>query len=108
VASDFRSYEERAAEKLAADFTTALKSKALASGWPKDVVKELSVIYKGRLISVDWPNDLNDEIDKLEYGSFENPPKAVIRPFQTTINEPVYNAFQDAACDFLFDNEAFA
>lgn len=108
MASDFRSYEDRAAEKLASAFTQTLKTKASASGWPKEVVKELSVVYKGRDIRVEYPPHLEDVIDKLEYGSFDHPPMAVIRPFQTEVGEAAYNAFQDAACDFLFDNEVFA
>ena len=108
MASDFRSYEDRAAEKLASTFTQTLKSKAAASGWPKEVVKELSVVYEGKSIHVKYPTNLEEVIDRLEYGNFDHPPMAVIRPFQTEVNEAAFNAFQDAACDFLFDNEVFA
>ena len=108
MASDFGSYEDRAAEKLASAFTQTLKSKASTSGWPKDIVKELSVVYEGRLIRVDYPDELEETIDKLEYGNFDHPAMAVIRPLQTGVDEAAYNAFQDAICDFLFDNEVFA
>lgn len=62
--------------------TNLLHSLAAASGWPEDIVTELSLtISDDYEITVDYPEELATEIEDLEYGVFGGIPNAVIRPF---------------------------
>jgi hypothetical protein len=64
-----------------------------ASGWPKELVSQLSeALSPDYEVFVDYPAAVAVEIEDLEYGTSGSLPNAVIRPFKSRAHlviEPV-------------------
>lgn len=72
--------------KTLGPLTISLRRSAAASGWPKELVNQLSVnLVKGKVI-IDYPEDSKHEIDKWEYGTQSRRPTAVLRKFATRLD----------------------
>jgi hypothetical protein len=67
--------------KTLGPLTISLRRSAAASGWPKELVNQLSVnLVKDRVI-IDYPEDIKSDIDSWEYGTERRRPTAVLRKF---------------------------
>lgn len=67
--------------KTLGPLTTSLRRSAAASGWPKELVNQLSVnLVKGKVI-IDYPEDIKSQVDDWEYGLEHRRPTAVLRKF---------------------------
>ena len=72
--------------KTLGPLTISLRRSAAASGWPKELVNQLSVnLVKGKVI-IDYPEDAKSEIDSWEYGTERRRPTAVLRKFATRMD----------------------
>ena len=69
------------AKSAAKELTLELRDTAVAAGWPADVASSLSVVLEGGSLNIDYPESMDQRIQDLEYGSFEKPPKSVMRKF---------------------------
>jgi len=73
---------ESAAEELIQPLTDLLHSLAKDSGWPEDIIFNLSVKLNDSFdLTVYYPDTVKAEVEDLEYGKFQGIPNAVIRPF---------------------------
>lgn len=69
------------AKSAAKQLTLELRDLAVAAGWPADVASSLSVVLINGSLNIDYPESMDQRIQDLEYGSFEKPPKSVLRKF---------------------------
>lgn len=69
------------AKSAAKQLTLELRDLAVAAGWPADVASSLSVVLINGSLNIDYPDSMDQRIQDLEYGSFEKPPKSVLRKF---------------------------
>jgi hypothetical protein len=84
VQNEINSSDELAstyAKSAAKQLTLELRDLALDAGWPVDVASSLSVVLSNGSLNIDYPESMDQRIQDLEYGSFENPPKSVMRKF---------------------------
>jgi len=73
---------DSAAKELIEPLTKLLHSLAEKSGWPEEIIVNLSVeINENFELFVNYPDSMRQEIEDLEYGAFQGLPNAVIRPF---------------------------
>jgi hypothetical protein len=69
------------AKSAAKELTLELRDLAVAAGWPVDVASALSVVLNNGSLNIDYPESMDQRVQDLEYGSFEKPPKSVMRKF---------------------------
>lgn len=79
---------ESAAETLSTPSTLELRSMALASNWPRNIVSSLTVEHENGELVINYPEELAEQIENLEYGDINSLPTPVLRPF-------IYRAQQD-------------
>jgi hypothetical protein len=65
--------------QTAKELTSELRSRALASGWDKDVVSNTRVEYTGGKMAVNTHPDYEERAFKHEFGTEHTRPTAVIR-----------------------------
>jgi hypothetical protein len=70
-------YAKSAAQQL----TLELRDLAVEAGWPLNVAASLSVALINGNLNIDYPEELDNQIQDLEYGSSNTPPKSVLRKF---------------------------
>jgi hypothetical protein len=91
--ADVTQASNKASIELIPQLTVLLHSLADSSGWPKELVSQLSVsLSPDYEVFVDYPAEVAMEIEDLEYGTSGSLPNAVIRPFKARahiIVEPV-------------------
>lgn len=61
--------------------STAIRSQATTAGWPAALAAALNVKVTDKAITVQYPEALTQQIEDLEYGTFTDTPKPVIRKF---------------------------
>lgn len=108
MANNFEHYEEAALEAITGDLTTRFYRHAIEAGWPSNIVKSVSVVYDNASVGFDYPANLEEIIDGLEFGSHDQPPSPAMRTFKNRVGEDIYDAMEDAVCNFLYDNEVLA
>lgn len=69
------------AKSAAKELTLELRDLAVEAGWPADVASNLSVVLTNGSLNIDYPEAMDQRVQDLEYGSFEKPPKSVMRKF---------------------------
>jgi hypothetical protein len=76
--------EEEDMKELANALTQMLRLIAHRSGWPAELIGELSVTLTDEHdIIVDYPDSLAGDIEDMEYGTLNTLPNAAIRPFMS-------------------------
>lgn len=69
------------AKSAAKELTLEIRDLAVEAGWPNDVASNLSVVLNNGSLNIDYPESMDQRVQDLEYGSFEKPPKSVMRKF---------------------------
>lgn len=59
----------------------SLRSFALSSGWPIDVVDALDISYDGGILNIVCSDEMAEAVEDLEYGTETSSPNAVLRLF---------------------------
>lgn len=72
--------------KTLGPLTISLRRSAAASGWPKELVNQLSVNLVKDKVIIDYPEESKSEIDAWEYGNEMRRPTAVLRRFSTRLD----------------------
>jgi hypothetical protein len=89
VTTDILSSVLEDVRKTLGPLTVSLRRSAAASGWPKEVVNQLSVnLVKGKVI-ISYPDELKQKIDEWEYGTQFRRPTAVLRKFNNRLDSKV-------------------
>jgi hypothetical protein len=70
--------------------TKALRDYCRKSGWPADVVNNLSIKNEGDEYTVYYPPYLTSKINDLEYGTQNSQPGNVLRRFLDSIDDSPY------------------
>jgi hypothetical protein len=81
------------------------KTLAKASGWPEYIINAISIQYDGENIVLIVPPEVEEEVDNLEYGSLNNIPNAVIRPFLERSGRVIEPIFANNTIDDLLELE---
>jgi hypothetical protein len=97
-----------AAFNLIPQLELLLSIMADASGWPDEVVAQLTVSYDEGILSLTYPDSIAQQIDDLEYGADGNPPRSLIRNFTRRAEELIQKALANNTLDLLLElNEVF-
>jgi hypothetical protein len=67
--------------------TSALRRRALGSGWPTRVSRQLTVTYTGEAYKITYPDMVRDEVVDLEYGTTSDLPHPLMRQFVAGIDK---------------------
>lgn len=73
--------------EAARHLTGVLRQKAHAAGWPADVCLGLSVGHDGHRFTIQHHPSTEEKAMDLEYGTEGSPPVAVLRPFNTRVDQ---------------------
>lgn len=61
------------------EMTAALRERAMDSGWPADVISQISVEFDGSNLYFNIPEHLENIVYDLEYGNTTRRPTSVLR-----------------------------
>lgn len=76
-------------------------------GWPEDVVQQLQVELDESKLDVNVPSELEDTVFDLEYGKFQEPPRAAIRNFKGRVGKEAANAVIEKMATDKFKGSVF-
>lgn len=76
-----------------------------ASGWPKEVTSQISLVTTRTAIGVYYPANLTEEIENLEFGTLTTPPSWVLRRIDELIDEVVAEEVQAEYVNFIFSED---
>jgi hypothetical protein len=97
--------EKEVLNELIPYLTKELQKFASASGWPSNVVSQLSIQNDGYDLVIAYPDHLEQKIEELEYGTQSMPPRSVIRPFTNRYSREAYNRLSDIALFMFMEGE---
>ena len=89
------------AKSAAKELTLELRDLAVAAGWPTDIASNLSVVLTNGSLNIDYPESMDQRVQDLEYGSFNKPPKSVMRKFQYRTEQVTSNILGGEVLDNL-------
>lgn len=81
-----------AAKRLTPEF----RSTALLSGWPYDIVSQITIEERDGDLFVQYPDEIASRVEDLEYGTQKSAPNAVIRVFMDSHAGPTNDIFDSA------------
>lgn len=94
-----------AVNQIIPELEKSLYALASASGWPENVIRSLSIQFDGEDIIVTFPPEMEEEVNDLEYGTLNNLPNAVIRPFILRSDAIVESVLSSTTIDDLIEME---
>lgn len=65
----------------AARLTSSLRDMAYRAEWPTDVIVQLVIKSEDSNLFIYYPEELEEQINNLEYGTPNQAPQSVFRPF---------------------------
>lgn len=79
---------------------------AVQAGWPEEVIQEIEVqaSEEDGSVNLSYPPSMKDQIEDLEYGKFEIPPKAAMRKFARASE----GELTDAVIEKVLDDTIFS
>lgn len=104
MATNFKNTAASSLKSLQSSLTKELRADALAVGWPKIYANTLSVRINESNIYIDYPGQMAADIEDLEYGSGDTPPKPLMRLFIDRHARDFENIFAEASINDLFDS----
>ena len=97
--------EQEVLEKLLPYLTEELQKMAKSSGWPSAIAASLAVEEQNHDISITYPEQVEDEIQKLEYGDGIMPPRSVLRPFIYRFSPKATEKIADTTLQMFMEGE---
>lgn len=72
-----------AENSLSSNLKSQFHQIASQAGWPEEVIQEIEIqaSEEDGSINMSYPPSMKDQVEDLEYGKFEIPPKAAMRKF---------------------------
>ena len=92
-----------AAFNLIPQLESALATMADASGWPDDVITQLTISYDDGKLNITYPESIAKQVDDLEYGVDGQPPRALIRSFTYRSEEAIKRVLANNTLDLLLE-----
>jgi hypothetical protein len=89
-----------AENSLSSNLKTQFEQIASKAGWPDEVIQEIEVqASEDGQVNLSYDPSMKEQIDDLEYGKFEIPPKAAIRKFTRTSDKDLSTAVINKVLD---------
>ena len=92
-----------AAYALIPQLESMLAILADASGWPDDVIAQLTVSYDDGKLNLTYPEAISKQVDDLEYGAEGSPPRALIRNFTRRAEGAIQKSLANNTLDLLLE-----
>jgi hypothetical protein len=94
------------AESVTHELTMSLHETARAANWPGELINALEVINDNGSVYVSYPDQLKQRIEDLEYGSTNESPNSVIRPFINRAVSTLSNETKNGVMDYMNETGA--
>lgn len=92
-----------AAYNLIPQLESLLAISADDMGWPDSVISQLTISYDDGKLTLTYPEDIAKQVDDLEYGAEENPPRALIRNFTRRAENAIQKSLANNTLDLLLE-----
>jgi hypothetical protein len=92
---------QETANSLVGPLTEQLRMMAFSSGWPANLIKQISVkVAEDFTLYVDG---IDEDVEDVEYGSLNSLPNAAIRPFMLRAHFFINKEFEDVLVPKLLE-----
>ena len=93
-----------AAFNLIPQLESALATMADASGWPDDVITQLTVSYDDGKLNITYPESIAKQVDDLQYGDANGtPPRPLIDNFIRRAEASIQKSLANNTLDLLLE-----
>jgi len=101
----FSDSSEKSLKTLESSLAAELRSDATVAGWPIHIVDRLDVDIDGLDIVITYDEKYAPEIENLEYGTQNEPPKAVFRTFLEKHGDEIQGQIAEWSIDYFVDSD---
>ena len=102
---DFKTSAAKSLKGIDPVLTNLLRKSARSAKWPENVVKSLRVAVQDLNIVIYYPEKYAEEVEDLEYGSLNSPPKPIFRTYITKNSDLISGKIEEWSVNYLVQQD---
>ena len=91
------------ARKSALKLTPVLRDQAFRAEWPPELILQLTVKAEDENLYISYPEEFDSRIEDLEYGTQNQAPRPVLRPFMARYASNLEQEVSESVVNILAD-----